>query len=281
MKFKIEFENAFTEAQKIFPFENYIDQAKYRATYSIIDNIRKFLPTFNNKRLLDIGSGPMDKTGVFQKLGFQCYAVDDLQDPWHQRNGNIKKIKKYAKTLGINFYHQKFGEYTIPFEVDHFDVVCSFAVIEHLHESPRDLLNTMGLYARPGALIVIVMPNSVDLKKRLSVILGRTNYPKVDMLYYSFGTWRGHVREYTLSETKFICEASGFEILDSTTFEEVAYKKLNSPFLNLYLLLGNIIPTLRSSLLVLCRKPENWQPVKEDSEAYRKAIASGVPEGVS
>ncbi|ACF13899.1 Methyltransferase type 11 [Chloroherpeton thalassium ATCC 35110] len=272
---------ALKETQKAFPFENYIDKANSLEMQAIIYELRKYLVDFEHKRLLDIGSGPMDKTGVFQSLGFECYAVDDLNDPWHLRNDNIDRIKEYAENIGINFYHQKPGEYNIPFEENSFDVVCSLAVIEHLHESPRGLLNTMGVFARPGGLLVIIMPNSVNLRKRISVLLGRTNYPPVDMFFNCIGNWRGHVREYTLKETEYICSASGFEILSSTTFEHLAHQKLRTPLRQLYILLGNIIPTLRSSLLVVCRKPESWRAVNEDPEAFRRSLARAVPKGAA
>ncbi len=272
---------ALRETQDAFPFENYINKATSLVMQAIVYELRKYLVDFEHKRLLEIGSGPMDKTGVFQSLGFECYAVDDLNDPWHLRNDNISKIKKYAEDIGINFYHQKLGEYNIPFEKNSFDVVCSLAVIEHLHESPRELLNSMGTFARPGGLLVIEMPNSVNLRKRISVFLGRTNYPPVDMFFNCIGNWRGHVREYTLKETEYICRASGFEILSSTTFEHLAHQKLRTPLRQLYILFGKIIPTLCSGLLVVCRKPESWRAVKEDPEAFRRSLGRILPEGVA
>ena len=272
---------ALKKTQEAFPFDNYINETNRLTMQAIVFELSKFFQLSKNKRLLDIGSGPMDKTGVFQSLGFECYAVDDLNDPWHLRGDNIAKIKEFANNLGIIFYHQKPGEYNIPFEENSFDVVCSLAVIEHLHESPRSLLNSMGTYARPGGILIIQMPNSVHLRKRISVLFGRTNYPPVDMFFNSIGIWRGHVREYTLKETEYICKSSGFEILSSTTFEHLAHQKLKTPLRQLYILLGNIFPTFRSSLLVVCRKPESWMPVKEDPEAFRRSLARGVPKGVS
>lgn len=39
----------------------------------------------------------MDKTALFQLLGFECYAVDDLNDYWHKRNSKREKIIDFAK----------------------------------------------------------------------------------------------------------------------------------------------------------------------------------------
>ena len=103
MGLKVEIEKAIEEVQKVFPFKNYIDKSTYYEIHAILCEIIKFLPEYKQKRLLDIGCGPMDKTAIFCKLGFQCFAVDDLSDPWHKRNENIFKIKEFAKKLELTF----------------------------------------------------------------------------------------------------------------------------------------------------------------------------------
>jgi len=272
---------AFVEVQAAFPFEGYLTGVAYRTLRSIVRNLETILPEFQGRRLLDIGCGPMDKTGVFQKLGFECCAVDDLGDPWHKRDDNAQKIKDYAQRLGIHFFHQKEGDYSIPFEPGSFDVVMSLAVIEHLHESPRHLLNAMGTMARPGGLLVITMPNSVNLRKRLAVLAGRTNYVSVDQYYHSIGTWRGHVREYTLGELAYICGRSGFEVARLATFEPVAQERLRFPLRELYLFCGYVVPALRGGVMAICRKPPSWQPVPDDAVAFRESLARSVPRGVA
>ena len=247
----------------------------------IVRELRRYLPSFHQRRLLDIGSGPMDKTAMFKLLGFQCYAADDLTDPWHQRNDNADKIKEFAERTGIEFFHQTATDYALPFEPESFDVVCALGVIEHLHESPRCLLNTMGRFVRRDGLLVIAMPNSVNLRKRLSVLFGRTNYLSIDAFYHSAGQWRGHVREYTLSETVFICQTTGFEVLTQRTFEHLACKNLPTPLREFYLMLTSIVPTLGSSLLVICRKLVSWEPQAEDPEAFRVAISRVVPKAIA
>ena len=273
--------NIFEKLQTMFPFPGYCDRSMLEEITVIVRELRRYLPDFEQRRLLDIGSGPMDKTAMFKLLGFQCYAADDLTDPWHQRDDNAGKIKQFAAQTGIEFFHQTPTDYSIPFEPESFDVVCALGVVEHLHESPRGLLNTMGRFVCREGLLVVAMPNSVNLRKRLSVLSGRTNYPSIDAFYHSTGQWRGHVREYTLSETAYICKAAGFEVLTQRTFEHLAYEKLSSPLRDIYLMLTSIVPTLGSGLLVICRKPASWEPQGEDLEAFRAAISRAVPEAVA
>lgn len=124
------------------------------------------------------------------------------------------------------------------------------------------------------------MPNSVNLRKRISVLLGRTNYSPIEQLYFSTDTYRGHVREYTLSETEYIIKQSGFEVVNSSTFEHLAQSKLKFPLRELYLGLGSIVNGFRSGLLVIARKPKDWVPVEKDPEKYRMAQMNAVPKGV-
>ncbi|MBT6756756.1 MAG: class I SAM-dependent methyltransferase [Candidatus Jacksonbacteria bacterium] len=268
MSFETKLSSAFLNVNKVFPFESVIGKSTFYSVRAVMRELRQFIPVIKGQRLLDIGCGPMNKTGIFHEMGFQCYAADDLSDPWHKTKGNIQKIKDYAKELGMVFHHQSNGDYSIPFEKNSFDVVCSFAVIEHLHESPREMLNAMGVFAKVGGLLVITMPNSVNFRKRLSVLLGRTNYPPVDQVYHSSGTWRGHVREYTLKEVEYICRQSGFEVISTNHVEHLAQTKLKSPMRQIYMAIGFLIPTTRSSLLVICRKPASWTPSRYDQDLF-------------
>jgi hypothetical protein len=140
----------------------------------------------------------------------------------------------------------------------------------------------MGEYVKPGGVLVISMPNSVNLRKRLSVMFGKTNYAPVDVQYLSPpDEYRGHVREYTLAETVWIVEQNKFDVLAGTTFEHLAYEKLRFPLREIYLGIGNFIKTTRSSVLVVARKPLNWEPVEFNHERYKKSLSKTVPKGVA
>jgi len=281
MLFKEEFDRAFEFVRSAFPFDQYMDVATYYETYAVVAELHRHWPHFHGKQCLDIGCGPMDKTAMLQRLGFSCCAVDDLGDPWHQRGDNNRLIKEFAATIGIDFYQQPVDDHTIPFKKGRFDVVCALGVIEHLHESPRNLLNTMGGYLRSGGLLVLLMPNAVNLRKRLSVLAGRTNYVPVDQFFHSAGTWRGHVREYTLDETKYICREAGFQVRSARTYESLAQRKLKSPVRQIYQLLGKVIPGSQSGLLVVAQKPEGWQVCQPNAAAFRKASERSVPPGAA
>jgi SAM-dependent methyltransferase len=262
-----------------FPFPGYVVAAVRHGLAHVVPEVARHVRAEGKPKLLDIGSGPMDKTAVFQALGFECSAVDDLGDPWHRRGDNLQKIQAFARASGIRFHLQD-GTYAIPFPPASFDVVTIFDVIEHLHESPRGILNAAGTQLKTGGVLAVTMPNAVNLRKRLSVLRGRTNYPDVDQFYLSPQGWRGHVREYTLDETAHLCEAAGFRVESATAFEGNAYDMLRGVKLRAYLALSSLVPTLRSALLVVARKPEGWTPKAEDPEAFRRSQQSSVPAAV-
>lgn len=270
-------DSAFDAVAAEYPFPNYLTEASRRQLRAMMSALGNLLP--ENPTLLDVGSGPLDKTAVLQRIGFQCSAVDDLSDPWHLLGDNRQKVLDFARREGIAFHLQTEGDYTIPFPREHFDVVTSFAVIEHLHDSPRLILNAMGEHLKTGGLMVIEMPNAVNLRKRLDVLRGRTNYSPLGELYHSLGPYRGHVREYTLNETVELCELSGFVVHHAAHFDHLG-QSLPFGARQAYALAGRLMPSLYTGLLVVAEKPGGWTPRGECSESYFRAIAGATPYAV-
>lgn len=120
---------------------------------------------------------------------------------------------------------------------------------------PRGLLNTLSTFVKDNGLIVITMPNSVSLYKRLKVIIGLSNYHRIEIFYNSpDNDWRGHVREYTKKEAEYICSENGFQVLFSKTFEAIAYEKILPLLRPIYLFLTKVIPNSGSFILLICKK---------------------------
>ena len=232
-------------------------------------------------RLLDLGCGALYATAIFAALEFECAGWDDYRDPWYRDQGRLERLTAFAGREGIAVHTGDASEGApLPFPPASFDVVTVLDVIEHLHQSPRGLLNVAGRLLRPGGALVVTMPNAVNLRKRLSVLAGRSNYPRVDGFYWSTGTWRGHVREYTVQETAQILCWNGFTIEYASTFNGIVPGWLRRPLVRrAFEALCRAAPTLRSNLLVAARRPSGWAPVPADEARYRAAIAPFVPGG--
>src|SRR4030042_560440 len=72
--------------------------------------------------------------------------------------------------LGIDFKLSNNGY--ILFEKSSFDMLMMHDVLEHLHDSPRDLLNDLLELVKPEGYLFITVPNAVNIKKRISVLFG-------------------------------------------------------------------------------------------------------------
>ena len=260
---------AIRDARSGFPFPQIFDDTAdtIRVLASVL---QKLAPT--GSRLLDIGCGALDKAAVFQQLGYMCFGCDDFQDPWHRNQGNLDPVLAFAKEADIQVYVQK-EDHTVPWERESFDVVTLIDVLEHLHESPREILNFAGSCLKSNGLLIVVMPNSVNLRKRLSVALGRSNYTPARGFYESVGPWRGHVREYTFGETCQVVQWSGFDVVLQRTFHGLLKGRLSSPLLRfVFRALCIAVPGFRDSLLVVARKPSDWEPREPEPEAMQKSL---------
>lgn len=267
---------AIESTAKTFPFPGYIGEESATHNGFLFQTIADYVK--RPARLLDIGCGPMNVTAVFATLGYKCFAVDDLSDPWHKRDDNREKILQFANDNSITF-HQQTPAFEVPFEEASFDVVVMKSIIEHLHQSPRDLINTAFRFVKPGGYVVVTTPNSVNLRKRLSVLRGRTNYPPIQGFYESTGVWRGHVREYTLDELRWVVEASGGDVKLASTFHGFI-EKVPRRFRKPYVFATNYFTGIRDSLLVLAERPVNWEPSTYSDDKYWDAIAPAVPSSV-
>ena len=262
-------DQALQEVRAGFPFPEILDETE-DTIRSLASLLLSLAP--EGGRLLDIGCGALDKASVYQKLGFQCYGCDDFVDAWHSRPENLDPVLSFAQGLGVQVYAQK-EPFELPWDKESFDIVTIINVIEHLHESPRDILNLAGTCLKAGGLLVVAMPNSVNLRKRLAVISGRSNYTPVRGLYEYSGLWRGHTREYTLQETCQIVQWNGFGLVYKNTSHGMLRSRLHKPFLRIIFKgLCMAVPGFRDTLLVAARKPVNWVPREPDPDAMKSMI---------
>lgn len=84
-----------------------------------------------------------------------------------------------------------------------FDAVTSFDSMEHWHHSPKRLFRQIMESLRPGGLFVLGVPNSVNLRKRLTVPLGRGKWSRMAD-WYEPEVFRGHVREPDVDDLRYI-----------------------------------------------------------------------------
>ena len=249
------FEEAIQTTIKRFPFEGYISAvgATTGAYATIATATLRYLRHGN--RILDFGCGPCDKTAVLQFLDFQCSGYDDLQDPWHTMPGSREKILAFAKECGIDFRLGKDG--VLPFEKRSFDMVLLNDVLEHLHDSPRDVLNDLLELVKPEGLLLVTVPNAVNIRKRIDVFFGNTNLPRFESYYWCPGPWRGHIREYVRDDLVKLAEYLNLEVLDLKACDHML-EKLPAAVRPVYLFVTKIFTGWKDSWLLVARKRPGW-----------------------
>lgn len=249
---------AIHHVQTVFPFDDYI-QPRHDKYSKIGKIVQKYLKP--GDRLLDFGSDPCDTTAVLQHLGFRCSAFDDLGDEWHQRSNNRQKIMDFAKAEGIDL-RLAGDDYALPFEKNYFDMISIVDVLEHLHNSPRMLINDLVELLKPGGYLLAIVPNAANIKKRLKVLMGRTNLPSFEIYYWYPDPWRGHVREYVRDDFVQLARYCSMDIaeLKSDDFMlSVLPTMLHIP----YRLVTSIFTGWKDTWVMVAQKPDNWKAERE------------------
>lgn len=253
----MDIESAIAKAEEKFPFPGYMNLAKncYR---EVAKTAHKYLP--NGGKILDFGSGPCDITSVLQTLGYQCSAYDDLSDEWHMKNNNRDKILNFTNSIGID-YQLADPSKPFPFQKNSFDMIMMHGVIEHLHDSPRNILNSLTELLKVNGYLFITVPNAVNIRKRLAVLMGKTNLPPFEMYYWSNNPWRGHVREYTRGDLEQLAKYLNLQATELRSGHFMVENKLSVPLIPLiYRAATCLFPGWRDTWLLIAKKPEGWSP---------------------
>jgi SAM-dependent methyltransferase len=242
--------------EEAFPFDGYLEGVGREVYLDVAGTVARRLEP--GARILDFGCGPLDKTALFSLMGYECVGVDDLQDAWHLEEGVVDTILRFADEMEIEFHRgsrdDAEGELEGPF-----DMVALLSVLEHLHESPRLLLNDLLRRLRDGGLLLVTVPNAVNLRKRLAVLAGRTNYPPFDEFFWYPSTWRGHVREYTRGDLESLVR---FMELERVELRACHHKidRLPGWARGLFRLITWLGPGWRDTWMLVARKPAGWTP---------------------
>lgn len=237
-----------------FPLEDYIDLRSNSHLSTAKTVCRHLAP---GAKILDFGCGPCDKTAVLQAMGFECSAYDDLQDAWHAKSEMQSKILAFAENVGINFTLARPGA-DLPYSKEYFDMVILNDVLEHLHDSPRELLNKLLEFVKPGGLLLVTVPNAGNIRKRVVLLMGGTNYQRFDSFFWYPGQWRGHVREYVRGDLLSLSNYLGLEVLELHGCDQMLNKVMGA-LRGLYVAVSSVMNGWKDSWTLVARKRPGWK----------------------
>ncbi len=157
--------------------KNYINitykdkKTKYPAKFC-----HEIFSTYNtDSRVLDVGCGNGDLTTEMLKMGFDVQGID---------LGNSNSLGE--RFIKVNIQKQKY-----PFPDNHFDIVFSKSVIEHLRE-PDYMVDEIHRILKPGGTFICLTPSWKHSYKE------------------QFYIDHTHVTPFTRHSLETICELSGF-----------------------------------------------------------------------
>lgn len=157
--------------------------------------------------VVDLGGGLGPFPPLAAALGLRSVVCDLFAPDLHL---DIDELRALVEKLGVEFITGDVIDRPLPFETDSIDAVTSFESIEHWHHSPRRLFKEVMRILRPGGLVIISAPNAVNIRKRLAVPLGRTNWSRFED-WYEPDFFHGHVREPTAGDMGRLALAMGLE----------------------------------------------------------------------
>jgi SAM-dependent methyltransferase len=192
--------------------EESIDRLLYYCRLADLDGVARA-----GGRILDLGPGLTPFGPLLRALGGRVTLVDDFggggcvdrRDPGPTQ----AVLERVRGALGLEIVTQDLLASPLPADEGSVDAVTSFHCFEHFHHSPRGLMSEVARVLKPGGLFVVGTPNAVNLRKRLSVLLGRTNLGRLEEWYFEGSPFRGHVREPVVGDLVRLCAWNGLRVV--------------------------------------------------------------------
>jgi SAM-dependent methyltransferase len=170
------------------------------------------------RHLVDLGAGLSIFGPMARKLGLEVTLIDDFGGGggvlYGQRPEDIKVLDLFRDQLGIKIIKENFVETPIPLPDASVDVITCFHSLEHWHHSPRRLFREIARIMRPGGILILATPNAVNLRKRVYVLMGRSNFPLLRDWYEAGDpVYRGHVREPVIRDLQQLMDWNHFDVV--------------------------------------------------------------------
>jgi SAM-dependent methyltransferase len=221
------------------------------------------------KRLVDLGAGLSLFGPLCRSHGMDVTLVDDFGGgggvELGQGSQEIPLLAAFEKQFGLQVARQNFLEQPLLLPDASADVVTCFHSLEHWHHSPRRLFREIVRILKPGGFLIIATPNAVNIRKRVYVLFGRTNFPSLREWYEDGDpVFRGHVREPVVRDLQQLMEWNGLVVIATYGRNFIGRQSEVLAFLPAALLetvakgsdrLLRLFPSLCSDIHVIGRKP--------------------------
>lgn len=162
--------------------------------------------------VLDLGAGLSPFAPVCAKFGLRVTIVDDFGDPNHHRACN--EILDHFERVGVRVVSGDVFNVKLPFGDDEqINLISVFDSMEHWHRSPKALFSELCERLAPGGVFWVGVPNCANIRKRISMLLGRCKWSRMED-WYEQEVFRGHVREPDVDDLAYIARSLGLSSFD-------------------------------------------------------------------
>ncbi|WGJ15140.1 class I SAM-dependent methyltransferase [Methylocapsa sp. D3K7] len=208
--------------------------------------------------ICDLGGG----VGLFSigcaALGFRrTVLVDDFNDFINSNVGGGQSILDLHRDSGVEVVSRDVIAKGISDLEGYFDIITSFDSMEHWHNSPKQLFAEVVAKLKPGGVFILGVPNSVNLRKRISVPLGKGNWSSMEH-WYEQPQFRGHVREPVVEDLIYISNDMKLHDVEIFGRNWLGYYSRNPAVRALTKLMDyplRLRPSLCSDLYMIGKKP--------------------------
>lgn len=180
-----------------------------RAAYNIRFALNGSSP--KGLRFCDIGGGVGILNPGCAALGMNVLLIDDFDDPVNHELGDSPFVvhNKY----GVRIERRDVLKRGVADIGERFDIVTTFDSMEHWHASPKSLFREIrDKLLKPGGRLIIGVPNCVNLRKRITIPLGKGKWSPMSE-WYEEANFRGHVREPDVGDLRYIARDIGLKDL--------------------------------------------------------------------
>lgn len=154
--------------------------------------------------VVDLGGGVVPFAALCSRAGFKARVVDDFGDATYSEADQALKVLE-AEGVEIESTDLFDPAFEVPSGTGF--VTCHDSM-EHWHNSPKALLHQTFHAIQPGGAIWVGVPNAANLRKRLTVPLGKATWSSMND-WYEEPVFRGHVREPVIADLNYISEDLG------------------------------------------------------------------------
>ncbi|MGD0452351.1 MAG: methyltransferase domain-containing protein [Solirubrobacteraceae bacterium] len=172
------------------------------------------------------------------RLGIQVTLVEQ----YGYYHGALDDLAEYLAASGVKIWDVDFTA-RLAGEPPRYALVTNMAMIEHLPDSPKQLLDNLRSCTAADGLLVVEVPNIACFHWRRRLLFGHTVHPDLETLYLSETPYVGHHREYTASELAQLVQWTGMMVRETALYNYSPSLRRGAWIGRLYALVMELWPT--------------------------------------